>query len=245
MRHTFAIPLLLAAAGMAAGLALWFSGADVAVTRWLEIRYNQPLNDMARVVGWFGLGRNQMLACLLAGTVVVLRGRGYGWAAKYHLLRQALLGWLEQLALLLRGKPGWATRWRGIPRAARIWWLAAASFLLAGGLGLVLKIAIGRPRPKEVLWNGILPNDVRPWNMDAGFWSFPSGHSLSTFAVAVVLMLGFPRYRWPLLAAAVVLAASRFLALTPHYVGDVVAGAALGTAVAIYVVRMAEGGKPT
>ncbi|MFZ2587719.1 MAG: phosphatase PAP2 family protein [Alphaproteobacteria bacterium] len=105
-------------------------------------------------------------------------------------------------------------------------------FAVAGVVGWVIKVAIGRPRPKEMLMNGANPMDAHPWVLDAGFWSFPSGHAVSTFAIATVLAAAYPVYRkfiWPI---AGVLAVSRFLALTPHYMGDVIAGAAVGVAVA-------------
>ena len=76
------------------------------------------------------------------------------------------------------------------------------------------------------------PYALQPFSFDATWYSFPSGHACSTFAIAVWLGLAFPRWRWPLLALATLTSVSRFLALTPHYAGDVIAGAALGAAVA-------------
>jgi len=134
------------------------------------------------------------------------------------------------LALLLAVHARWQGRAPGM--APRLLLAAVAVFALAGAVNWLLKLGVGRARPKELLWNGGGPFDAAPLTLDALWWSFPSGHSCSTFALAVWLGLAFPRWRWPLLAAAVVLSASRFLALTPHYLGDVLAGAALGAAVA-------------
>jgi len=105
-------------------------------------------------------------------------------------------------------------------------------FLLAGAINWILKWGIGRGRPKEFLWNGADPYVMNPFEMTAQWWSFPSGHSCSTFAIAVWLGLCFPRLRVIFWGVATVLSFSRFLALTPHYAGDVVAGAAVGAAVA-------------
>ena len=112
---------------------------------------------------------------------------------------------------------------------------AVPVFLIAGVLNWLLKYAIGRGRPKEFLWNGESAYAMKPFASSAQWWSFPSGHSCSTFAIAVWLGLAFPRYRWIFWGVATVLSFSRFLALTPHYFGDVIAGAAVGAAVALAV----------
>lgn len=245
MRDTFTIPLLLALAGLAAGAALWFSGADLALTHWLNAHTTSAFNTATRVAGWFGLGRNQLIICLLAGLWLGLASRPNPVATRLRLARHWLTGIPHQLWLALRGHGGTTPCWRGLPHTARVWWLAVVSFMLAGGLQLLLKIAVGRPRPKEILWNNISPTASHPFQLDAGFWSFPSGHTTSTFAILVVLMLGFPRHHLALLTLATLLSASRFLAITPHFLGDVVAGAALGSAVALYVVRLANKGLAT
>lgn len=107
-------------------------------------------------------------------------------------------------------------------------------FAMAGVVNWVLKWGIGRGRPKEFLWFGTDPYVMRPFSMDmtAQWWSFPSGHSCSTFAIAVWLGLAFPRVKWIFWGVATVLSFSRFLSLTPHYFGDVVAGGAVGAATA-------------
>lgn len=110
--------------------------------------------------------------------------------------------------------------------------MAIPVFALAGAINWVLKWAIGRGRPKEFLWNGHSPYAMNPFEMTSQWWSFPSGHSCSTFAIAVWLGLAFPRFRWVFWVAATMLSFSRFLSLTPHYLGDVVAGAAIGASTA-------------
>ncbi len=117
-------------------------------------------------------------------------------------------------------------------RRARGILLAVPVFLVAGIINWFLKWSIGRGRPKEFLWNGVSPYDMNPFETTAQWWSFPSGHSCSTFAIAVWLGFVFPRWRYLYWAAATVLSFSRFLSLTPHYFGDVVAGATIGATVA-------------
>jgi undecaprenyl-diphosphatase len=58
-------------------------------------------------------------------------------------------------------------------------------------------------------------------------FSFPSGHSATSFAIATVLGLAFPAEAVLFLALAACVAVSR-VALGLHYVSDVVAGSALG-----------------
>lgn len=102
------------------------------------------------------------------------------------------------------------------------------SIASAGVLVNLLKFAIGRMRPRELLENGL--SGFIPFNTDFGMNSYPSGHSQMVWSLAVSLFLIFPRL-WPLLftfAAAV--AASRFLA-SVHYVSDVVMGSYIGAVV--------------
>lgn len=101
---------------------------------------------------------------------------------------------------------------------------AAGAAALAGvGLFLVLKRASGRRRPCAIerhCWARLLPPDQ---------FSFPSGHTITAFAVSVPLALVYPALALPLLFAALSVAASRIV-LGMHFLSDVVAGAALGAA---------------
>jgi undecaprenyl-diphosphatase len=69
--------------------------------------------------------------------------------------------------------------------------------------------------------------------------SFPSGHSATSFACAVVLAALAPRLRVPLYALAVLIALSR-LYNGDHFPLDVLAGAALGSIVALVVLRVSR-----
>lgn len=107
--------------------------------------------------------------------------------------------------------------------------LAVASAALAAGLGIViflqLKRAIGRKRPCAVephCWATLLPPDQ---------FSFPSGHTITAFAVAVSLSLFYPELAIGLFFCAISVAASRIL-LGMHFLSDVLAGAAVGTLLA-------------
>jgi undecaprenyl-diphosphatase len=86
-----------------------------------------------------------------------------------------------------------------------------------------LKRLTGRRRPCEIephCWATLLPPDQ---------FSFPSGHTMTAFAVAIPLLLFYPTLVLGLLFCAVSIAISRVL-LGMHFLSDVVAGAAIGTA---------------
>jgi len=117
-----------------------------------------------------------------------------------------------------------------------------AALLAASALATVLKDLAGRARPAvaDPAMSALttLPADG----------SFPSGHALSAFAAAGVVAALHPRLRGPVLALAALVAVSRVY-LGVHYPLDVLAGAALGLAVAGVVLLVARragliGGRP-
>ena len=102
--------------------------------------------------------------------------------------------------------------------------LAAGSAVLSGVLLFqVLKRISRRKRPCHLqphCWAMILPPDQ---------FSFPSGHSITAFAVAIPIGLIFPELQTILLFTAASIAASRIV-LGMHFLSDVLAGSAIGTA---------------
>ena len=109
--------------------------------------------------------------------------------------------------------------------------LGALAFAYAGLLEFTLKHLIGRPRPDAALvaTAGLLGPS---WTHDVD--SFPSGHATSGFAVAAVFGGYYPRLRLPLYALAAAIALGRVY-LERHYVSDIVAGAVIGVAVALWL----------
>jgi membrane-associated phospholipid phosphatase len=211
------------------GLGLWGSGADVALQIWLENHYHHGFNNVMRFLGDLALGRTQIIALLVLGLGVALwRGGLVGVGQALKAFGFQTLGWLK-------GQPQWLPVWQGVPRLTRVALMALPLMALAGALQVFAKMIIGRPRPKAMFFYGHSPFKAHPFSLDVLYWSFPSGHAVSTFALAVWLAYAYPRWRWALMGVATVLACSRFLAVTPHYLGDVVAGAALGAAVALWV----------
>jgi undecaprenyl-diphosphatase len=84
---------------------------------------------------------------------------------------------------------------------------------------IALKYVVRRPRPAL--------DDLPPLSSTVSGLSYPSAHSTMSFAAARELSRGLPAA--PLYAAATAMALSRPYAGV-HYPTDVVAGAALGTA---------------
>ena len=114
-------------------------------------------------------------------------------------------------------------------RCYRQWaWILIFAFLavlLSGLLVDLIKVAVGRARPKLldlVGFYGFLPVNFR-----ADYQSFPSGHAATAASVALVLAYLRPELRWLALAYALPIAASRVI-VNAHFLGDVVGGAALG-----------------
>jgi undecaprenyl-diphosphatase len=100
----------------------------------------------------------------------------------------------------------------------------------AAGLSSVLSILLfiwlkrftGRRRPCQIephCWATLLPPDR---------FSFPSGHTMTAFAVAIPLSMFYPSLTIGLLFCALSIATSRIL-LGLHFLSDVVAGALIGT----------------
>ena len=131
-----------------------------------------------------------------------------------------------------RGGDGWL--WYGIGAIVLLFggpmrFRAVGAAALATALGLViflnLKKAIGRRRPgafEPHCWATLLPPDR---------FSFPSGHTITAFAVALSLSRWNPELTVGLLFCAVSIAISRIL-LGMHFLSDVLVGAAIGTVLA-------------
>jgi membrane-associated phospholipid phosphatase len=98
-------------------------------------------------------------------------------------------------------------------------------FLAVGIPGLfvsIIKRFIGRVRPSPAG-----PFAYEPFHWRPDFASLPSGHTTTAFATLVAVGMLFPRARPMLWSFALLIAVSR-IAVSAHFVSDVIAGAAVG-----------------
>ena len=131
-----------------------------------------------------------------------------------------------------RGGDGWL--WYGMGLVILLFggdqrFAAVGAAALAAGTGIALFLRVkkltGRKRPCAIephCWATLLPPDQ---------FSFPSGHTITAFAVAVSLSRFYPTLAVGLLFCAASVAASRVL-LGMHFLSDVLAGAAIGALLA-------------
>lgn len=110
--------------------------------------------------------------------------------------------------------------------------------VIAGGFAVqVLKHLFCRPRPL-LKGSGQFFADYPCFGKGSGFISFPSGHSVTAFALAYVLSRAYPRGSLVFYAMAVMVALSRVY-LARHFLSDVVAGAGVGLFAGWIVCRLA------
>jgi membrane-associated phospholipid phosphatase len=105
---------------------------------------------------------------------------------------------------------------------------AFSAVALSGIAAIILKILIGRARPRILLsedWYGL-----DPLGLGSSFQSFPSGHATTAFTVAFVVAFLWPRLLYPAMAMGVTIALCR-VAVNAHYLSDVIAGGILAAVV--------------
>jgi len=125
---------------------------------------------------------------------------------------------------------GW---WRG-DRALRVrGWLGGATVAGAGLIQILLKNVACRARPSAA-GAGAFFSGFPCVPAEYAVASFPSGHATTAFALATLLALWYPRGAIGFLGLAGVVGFTRVF-LGAHFPSDVLAGAALGTTVALIV----------
>lgn len=140
-------------------------------------------------------------------------------------------GWLVMFGLVAAGL-WWASRaaWNAAGRARLERAALQAGFLFAAValpslVSSLAKAVLGRARPRLFFWDG--DYGFAPLSLGASHNSMPSGHAIVAAGLATGVALLWPRL-WPVsLVFALTIAVSR-VAITVHYLGDVVAGLWLG-----------------
>lgn len=165
-----------------------------------------------------------------------VQSNDYRLMRKFHRWRAP--GWLRILTILAtRAGDGWL--WYGLGIVLLIYGgerryqavgSAAAAALAGIILFRVLKKKSRRRRPCDIephCWSEILPPDK---------YSFPSGHSITAFAIAISVGSFYPQLQPCLLAVAVTIAFSRII-LGMHFLSDVVVGSLIGVMLALISVH--------
>jgi membrane-associated phospholipid phosphatase len=118
----------------------------------------------------------------------------------------------------------------------------AANLVVTAGIKSLLKWVCGRTWPET--WVSNNPSWIadgvygfHPFHFGKAYQSFPSGHAAATFAVISILWLSRPRWRW-LHATVGGTVCVALVGLNFHFVGDVIAGAMLGSITGVYATRL-------
>ena len=111
--------------------------------------------------------------------------------------------------------------------------VSSAALAAVGGVIVfkVLKRLSQRPRPCQIephCWSKVLPPDK---------FSFPSGHTMTAFSIALVVSYFYPPLEGTLFFVAFSIAVSRIV-LGMHFLSDVLAGIVLGVALGCASITM-------
>jgi lipid A 4'-phosphatase len=102
-----------------------------------------------------------------------------------------------------------------------------AAIAAAGLVADLLKIVVGRTRPKLLFASDAYDFTWFGWRAD--HWSFPSGHAATAAALMLALWWLWPRY-WPVYAIVTIGVAAGRVVIGAHYLSDVLMGIAIGAA---------------
>jgi membrane-associated phospholipid phosphatase len=139
-------------------------------------------------------------------------------------------------ALMVRRVWGPFRRWE--------WALLAASvgLILAEQFRETISFVAGRYWPAT--WVDDNPSLLRdgaygfhPFHGGSAYGSFPSGHTARTLAVATVVWIAYPRWRWASVLASLAVPTG-LIGMDYHFVSDVIAGGFLGAIVGTYTAHL-------
>lgn len=136
--------------------------------------------------------------------------------------------WLAAAVLVCAGS--WEMLQAGDKHVAvRLAFQYALAFIVSLGAGSAvlhsIKLVLGRRRPRDELEMNLY--GFIPFGFNLNWNSFPSGHSLTIFCVAVIATAIWPQWAAVWFAVALWLGLTRAL-LTAHFLSDVFVGAGVG-----------------
>jgi membrane-associated phospholipid phosphatase len=194
--------------------------------------------------------RRSLVALLLCAALVAL---GYYFVDRpfaFYVYRRgfaelAVLKWLTYPPPLLQA---WAPAvlaalmvrraWGPFSRSERVLLAACVAIILADQLRQTLAYVFGRYWPDT--WIHDNPSLIQggaygfhPFHSGSAFDSFPSGHMTRTLALAAVVWIAWPRWRWVCVLASGAEAVA-LVGMNYHFVSDVIAGGFVGSIVGAY-----------
>ena len=197
--------------------------------------------------------RNTLAALLVCAALVALRyffvDRPVAFYVHSHgFADYVVLKWLTYPPPLLQA---WAPvvlaalavrrAWGPFRRWERVLAAACVSLILADQFRQTLAFTFGRYWPEtwvhdnpSLIGNGAY--GFHPFHSGVSYGSFPSGHTARTVAVAAVVWIAYPRWRWACVLATAAVTAG-LLGMDYHFVGDVLAGGFVGGIVGAYTAR--------
>jgi lipid A 4'-phosphatase len=223
-------------------------------TSWLMHRWIVVHDGATPILAWLKrlaatpFGRR----VLWAGTIVLIEAVAIGWldrpVANYfhnhasalqplsHAIQRFGLGYPY---LVLSAVAFAVLRWGGRLETLRDWDISMravahipaflfAAVAVSGVVADIVKVIVGRARPKLLFLDGTYDFTWFGWHAD--HWSFPSGHAATAAALMTALWCLWPRPLWLYIAAAALVAIARIVT-GQHYLSDVIAGAVIGVLV--------------
>ena len=141
------------------------------------------------------------------------------------------------VALMIRRAWGPFFRWE------RVLLTACVSLVLADQFKDTLAYIFGRYWPETWIDNNpsLIQNGAygfHPFHGGSAYRSFPSGHAARTLAVASIVWITYPGWRWACVLASVAVAIG-LVGMDYHFVGDVIAGGFIGAIVGVYATYIA------
>ena len=202
-----------------------------------------PMSPLAQRLWVWGLVTGAASAGLIlwADVPIALFFHAYrdtGWANFFAIITDfangaiwymvAVLG-IGAAYVRLKKLPGASVTSR-LTKEVRAWLFMILSMATSGILINVIKLLVGRERPRFLFRDGT--TDFHPFALRLADCSFPSGHTQSIWAAMFCLAFLFPRWREVFFFIAIVISASRFI-IGAHYLADVIVSIFIAAAITL------------